>query len=283
LKPGRFIDGSALTVWYSVPSVARFMKRMGDLAPARYPRLRLVKLVGEPFTVSLAQQFAAAAPNAAIVNAYGPTEATVTQLDHWFTDRDVTAGWQADVLPIGTAYGSAKLRVVDGNLVAVEPGVEGELLIGGPQVTGGYWLDPERTARSFVVPPGEAEVFYRTGDLVRRPANADRPFEFLGRIDHQIKISGHRVELGEIEAALRAASGCEDVVAMGWPMDMNIASEIVAFIAGDVDGEDIRATLKERLPYYMIPSAIHVRTSLPLNVNGKVDRQTLTAELETAA
>ena len=106
--------------------------------------------------------------------------------------------------------------VTDASLHEVEAGGEGELLLTGPQVTLGYWRDPERTQAAFVVPPAMTKTYYRTGDMVRRPLGSE-PMTYVGRADHQIKVNGHRVELGEIEHALREASGIDAVIAIGWP------------------------------------------------------------------
>src|SRR5204863_7183712 len=86
----------------------------------------------------------------------------------------------------------------------------------GPQMSLGYWKDADKTGAAFVIPPGKSDVFYRTGDLVRRPVG-DAPLTHLGRVDSQVKVSGHRVELGEIEAVIREATGCDGVIAVGWP------------------------------------------------------------------
>src|SRR6266702_2614884 len=141
------------------------------------------------------------------------------------------------------------------------------------------WQDRNKPAAAFVVPMGLNKVYYRTGDRVRRPVG-DQPLIYLGRLDHQIKIHGHRVELGEVEAALREA-GIDAAVALAWPMTSSGAEGIVAFL-GDrsADVEAIRERLKRRLPGYMVPSEFHVLNALPLNSNGKVDRKSLLKMLE---
>jgi acyl-CoA synthetase (AMP-forming)/AMP-acid ligase II len=162
----------------------------------------------------------------------------------------------------------------------VPAGADGELLIAGPQVALGYWQDPERTAAAFVVPPGHTERHYRTGDRVRRPASGDA-LCFLGRTDSQIKVLGRRVELGEVEAAVREASGVDAVVALGWPLTATGAGGIVAFV-GDVavDTDGVLATVRRRLPDYMVPRRIHLLNEIPLNANGKMDRSALRRMLE---
>lgn len=283
LNPGKFVQRERLTIWFSVPSLALFMKRLGALKPDRYPTLRWALFCGEPLPVSIAEAWGEAAPNAEVENLYGPTELTIAcTLYRWEAARSREES-HAGVVPIGAPYPGMQAIVVDENLEEVEPGAEGELLLAGPQVTLGYWQDPERTAAAFVVPPGRSETHYRTGDLVRRPA-ADEPLTYVGRIDNQVKVNGHRVELGEIEHALREASGVDAVVAIGWPRTEAGAAGVVAFVGGRIEDPDaVRRALAQTLPEYMVPRQIHALDQLPLNPNGKFDRGALTRMLEEAA
>jgi acyl-CoA synthetase (AMP-forming)/AMP-acid ligase II len=179
------------------------------------------------------------------------------------------------LVPIGEPYPEMRVLVVDGDLREVEPGDPGELLLCGSQVTPGYWNDPAKTAAAFVRPPGHDAIHYRTGDLVRRP-HGSAPVTYLGRVDHQIKINGYRVELGEVEETLRRASGLDEVVAIGWPRTASGASAITAFVgAPSIDAGTVRAQMAEQLPDYMVPREIVALESLPLNANGKYDRNAL--------
>ena len=150
----------------------------------------------------------------------------------------------------------------------------------GPQVALGYWKDPLKTSQMFVKPPGRDAICYRTGDLVRRPVGSG-PLLYLGRIDHQIKIHGWRVELGEIEAVLREAAGVDRAVAVGWPITASGADGIVAFLeTSKADVDAVLLAVRARLPKYMVPSEIRLIAELPLNSNGKVDRKALMKLLE---
>jgi acyl-coenzyme A synthetase/AMP-(fatty) acid ligase len=170
--------------------------------------------------------------------------------------------------------------VADDDLHEVPPGSDGELLMTGPQLSLGYWLDKEKTARAFVVPPGKDRVYYRTGDRVRSPLSG-HPMVYLGRMDNQIKILGHRVELGEIEAALRQASGVDGVVALGWPLTPSGADGIEAFLQTDtIDAKALLDAVKCRLPVYMVPRAVHALPRFPLNANGKFDRKAILSLLQ---
>ncbi len=170
--------------------------------------------------------------------------------------------------------------VTDHNLNEVAPGEEGELLMNGPQMSPGYWRDPEKTAAAFVVPPGKSDVYYRTGDRVRRPTE-NRPLTHLGRTDFQIKVLGHRVELGEIEAVVRKVAGLDGVIAVGWPVTVSGAGGIEVFIEGEVKEKDaLRGAVGAALPEYMVPKRFHCMNRLPRNVNNKFDRKAMLKLLE---
>jgi amino acid adenylation domain-containing protein len=280
MSPGRFARESELTVWFSVPSTAVFMRKLGMLKPSSYPRLRLSLFCGEPLPAEIARAWAAAALNSVIENLYGPTELTIAcTLYRWDPERspdECTLG----IVPIGSQFPRMRCLVVDEDLREVRAGEDGELLVAGPQVTLGYWKDPERTAASFVVPPDQSETYYRTGDRVRRPPGRG-PITYRGRMDHQIKVLGHRVELGEVEAAIRDTAGADAVVAVGWPLTATGAGGIVAFIGElDVDVESVLREVRRTLPSYMVPRDLRLLSELPLNPNGKFDRKALVAILE---
>ncbi len=284
IRPGGFIREQGLTIWAAVPSTAVFMRRFGMLEPDQYPSLRWILCAGEPLPLELAQAYVAAAPNATVENLYGPTELTIECIYHRF-DAQLSPGLaEHGTVPIGRPLPNMIPLVADADLREVPPGEKGELLMTGPQVTLGYWRDEKRTATSFVVPPGRDERFYRTGDLVRRPATADEPIRYLGRIDDQIKVRGVRIELGEIEAALRQATGVDAVAAVGWPRTLSGANGIVAFV-GDPNADPKAAIrdLQGRLPGQVVPRRIELLTELPLNPSGKVDRAALLARLEREA
>ena len=284
IKPGRFIRDSRLTLWYSAPSLAILMKRFGMLKPDSYPTLRYSLFAGEALPAEMVRAWEQAAPGSVIENQYGPTEVSIVCVLYRWDPETSPAECEQGVVPIGHAVEGLGLLVADPDLGEVEPGGEGELLVRGPQVTPGYWEDPGKTAAAFVVPPGRDEVHYRTGDRVRRPATEGAPVTYLGRLDHQIKVRGVRIELGEVEAVLREESGVDSVVAVGWPRRVGGADGIEAFIGEEaLDAEQIRARIEARLPGQMVPRHIHLLPELPLNANGKFDRPALLARLETEA
>lgn len=283
VNPNKYIIDRELTVIDIVPSTGHALSRTNGWRPGRFPGLRLGRFGGEALSAELAAKLAAAAPNAVIENVYGPTECTVDAAYYRWKGEASMAESRHGVVPIGVAGPQVTLLIVDDDLNPLPFGEEGELLIAGEQVTPGYWRDPQRTASVFIHLPGREGVYYRTGDLVRQDG-ADAPIVFLGRLDHQIKISGVRIELGEIEQALREAAGTDEAVAVGWPRTPSGAGGIVGFVARlDVDVDAVRDQLKRVLPAVMVPRELHLLERFPLNANGKVDRKALVESLERKA
>jgi amino acid adenylation domain-containing protein len=275
INPAAFIRESELTVWFSVPSIALMMKQLGSLKPNVFPRLRWSLFCGEPLPTEIAQLWASAAPNSLVENLYGPTEVTIACTAYRWDPAASPRECERDLAPIGWPLPGMATLVADDHLRELAPGEEGELLMSGPQVALGYWQDAERTAAAFVIPPGKNALYYRTGDRVRRPGG-DGPLTFLGRVDHQIKVHGHRVELGEIEALIRREARVDAAVAIGWPLTPSGAAGIEAFIAdSSLDTDRVHRALKALLPIYAVPRAIHCIQRWPLNSNGKIDRKML--------
>ena len=215
-------------------------------------------------------------PGLTLIDGYGPTEGTTFTCCHRLT----TPPRVGESVPIGRPIGNSRAYVLDEHLSLVPVGVEGELYAGGEGLARGYVNRPDLTAERFVPDPfGPAgERLYRTGDRVRR--RADGTLEFVGRVDHQIKLRGFRIELGEIEAALVALPGVREAIVLahesrsaGGPNDR----KLVAYVVGDVDVAELRRSLRERLPDYMVPAAFVMLASFPLTANGKVDRKSLPA------
>jgi amino acid adenylation domain-containing protein len=280
MNPSRFIRDMGLTIWFSVPSTVAFMKQLKLLKPASYPSLRLSLFCGEPLPVALATAWLAAAPNTNVENLYGPTEVTIAcTLYRWDSQHSLNET-ELGIVPIGRPFPEMNALVVDETLAEVSPGEKGELLMNGPQVSLGYWKDTEKTASAFVVPPGQETIFYRTGDCVRRPAG-NGPLIHLGRLDFQIKVLGHRVELGEIEAVVREASGLDGVIAVGWPLTSSGCEGVEVFIEGELaDVRRVRDAIASRLPDYMVPKRFNCMSRLPRNVNDKFDRRAMLRMLE---
>ena len=280
MSPGKFIREHELTVWFSVPSTAMFMNKLGMLRAGRYPALRLSLFCGEPLPVSSATAWLQAAPNSILENLYGPTELTISCTVYQWDQARSPGESELGIVPIGYPHPGMNVLVADQNLNEVAPGEEGELLMNGPQMSPGYWQDPQKTAAAFIIPLGKSEIYYRTGDRVRRPIG-NRPLTHLGRTDFQVKVLGHRVELGEIEAVVRNISGIDGVIAVGWPVNKSGCEGIEVFVEGSpVDQGDLRNKIGLRVPEYMVPNKFHFLDQLPRNVNGKYDRKEMTNLLE---
>lgn len=280
INPSKFIQDSRLTVWFSVPSVGILMKRLGVMKPGQYPTLRWSLFCGEPLPVEIAEAWAQAAPNSVVENLYGPTELTIACAVYRWNPRSSPPECERGLVPIGYPHPGMEALLIDENGREVAAGQQGELLMTGPQVSLGYWRDPEKTRAAFLVPPGKKQIYYRTGDRVRQ-ATGDGPMVYLGRVDHQIKVQGHRVELGEVEALLKKEAGVEVAVAVGWPLTTSGSRAIEAFlVCPQADPEGLRERLKTKLPIYAVPQRIHVIDRWPLNANGKIDRKELLKYLE---
>jgi amino acid adenylation domain-containing protein len=277
LKPSDFIRESALTVWFSVPSVAMFLQRLGALKSDAFPELRLSLFCGEALPAELAAAWTKAAPNSVLENLYGPTEATVACTAYRW-DRSSTPE-PSGLVPIGTPFGETITRVVDESFREIPQGEIGQLLLSGPQVVKGYYGDKEATERSFIQIENVGDA-YLTGDRVVQ-SGPDGVLNYVGRLDNQVKILGHRVELEEVEAILRSECSAE-AIAVGWPRTASGAAGIVAFIAdSSVDVAVVLKRVAVRLPHYMVPREVRLVEHFPLNANGKRDRNALVAMLES--
>lgn len=281
LAPTKFINRNELTIWFSVPSLPAQMIRRNTLTAASMPSLRWSLFCGEPLPVRTAQLWQEAARNSVVENQYGPTELTIACFVHRWDPESSPAICQNDVVPIGQPYPGLGAMLVDENLNPVPDGEPGELCVTGAQTSPGYWRDPVKTAERFVDLPisaHEKRRFYRTGDRVVRLENGE--YIFLGRADYQIKVLGHRVELGEVEAALRQNASVEHAVAVGWPLNQLSADAVLAFVSGNSLQEEILlGRAKETLPPYAVPQKLFLVDRMPLNANGKIDRRALQERL----
>lgn len=278
------IDEAAITTIHFVPPMLSAFLDAVSTAGCR--PLKRVICSGEALSPALQQRFFERLPDTELHNLYGPTEAAI----------DVTA-WQcgpethAAGVPIGRPIDNIRIHLLDGDLRPVPPGIPGELYIGGIGLARGYLGNPALTAGAFVpdpmIPdPSETErstaapLLYRSGDLARW--HADGTLEYLGRRDHQVKLRGVRIELGEIESALHEHPDVGEARVL--LREDNGTPQLVAYLVASagqsdhldaVSDTDWHEFLESRLPSVMIPAAFVVIDALPLNVNGKVDRQRL--------
>jgi len=220
----------------------------------------------------LAADWQKAAPSSSLINYYGPTEITINITDYVFkpgvTDKSLN-----NVIALGAVFDSHLYKIVDVNLKQLLVNETGELIISGPQVSAGYINNPLKNKESFVELDGK--VWYRTGDLVK--IDSEGSIFYVGRIDHQVKIRGYRVEMAEIEYVVKKISKAENAVAIPFPINNNIAEGIICFLETKklIDIALVLSKAGNLLPDYMIPKEIIVLASLPININGKVDRNAL--------
>jgi amino acid adenylation domain-containing protein len=271
--PATYMTREGITQWFSVPTLAGTLYRTGALTPGAFPDLRCALFCGEALPSDLARAWQAATPQARVENWYGPTEATIACLRH-----DLKDGAGNGVVPIGTAFAGMTALVIGEDGRDLPPGEIGTLHLGGAQVAQGYLNDPERSARSFVSLPGRTGRFYDTGDLVSRHQEGLR---FHGRSDFQAKIRGYRVELGEIETALREQYPGDNVIALTWPPSEPNATHVIAVVETDTAQPVLdRAALRDTLPDYMVPSSVFGLSAFPTNASGKIDRPAIARAIQ---
>jgi amino acid adenylation domain-containing protein/non-ribosomal peptide synthase protein (TIGR01720 family) len=238
------------------------------------PRKRLV-LGGEACSWGLVEKVFSLAPACVVLNHYGPTEATVGAIAH--TLNSEKSERRAATVPLGRPLANVQSYILDQQLRSVPSGVPGELHLGGAGLARGYINRPEATAEKFIPNPfsDNGERLYKTGDLARYLN--DGRIEFLGRVDHQVKIRGHRIEPREIELALLGHEDVAECVVIAREEQAG-HKQMAAYIVTrnrTTNASELRAFLNGRLPEYMSPSAFVFLNRLPLTANGKIDRDAL--------
>ena len=264
LAPALAIGELGLTVWVSVPSVIDLMRRARHIRPAHLASLRQMFFCGEALLPAHLECLFDARPDIAIINAYGPTEATVS-----CTENQLDATNHAQACDATVAIGEA----IPGMRIALmsegRPAEAGEIVIFGPQLAAGYWRDPIQTQAVF---RGEgAERGYYTGDWAER--RGEQLF-YRHRIDRQVKVRGHRLELGEVDAALREIGVLAACTVL-------IDGAVTSFVEspGKIDPHALQRAVAERLPRYAVPSAIHPVVALPRGLNDKIETRALIERL----
>ena len=259
-------DFHALLVSERVNVLTQTPSAVAALSPQGLDSVALL-LGGEACAAEVVDRWA---PGRVMINAYGPTEATV----YASMSAPLTAG--SGAAPIGAPVSTAALFVLDEWLRPVPAGVVGELYVAGRGVGVGYLRRAGLTASRFVACPfgGPGTRMYRTGDLVRW--GPDGQLRYLGRADDQVKIRGYRIELGEIQAALAGLDGVEQAVVIARE-DRPGDKRLVGYVTGTADPAEARTELAERLPAYMVPAAVVALDALPLTVNNKLDTRALPA------
>ena len=261
------IDRHSVTHLQCTPSMARLLT-LDERARTALSKLQQILIGGEALPGALVKEIGELT-SAPIENMYGPTETTI-----WSSTQKAEPS--EGITPIGTPIANTQLYVLDGHMQPVPIGVPGELFIGGDGVTRGYLYRDELTRERFPRDPfrGADARMYRTGDLVRW--RGDGALDFIGRVDHQVKLRGYRIELGEIESRLNELGSVREAVVIARE-DAPGDKRLVAYLTthGEVDEAALRAHLSDSLPEYMVPSHFVVLDAFPLTPNAKVDRKRL--------
>ena len=265
-----------------VPSVFHQLVRHLRAHPEARPgfgKLRRILIGGEAIAADPVYEFREMIPHVAITNSYGPTETSIGVIFH-----EVPAKY-TNPIPIGRPISNVRAVILDRHLDLVPSGLAGELCLGGACVGLGYFEDPESTARAFVANPFPelgCPTLYRTGDLAR--FREDGVIEYLGRLDHQVKIRGIRIEPEEIEACLAQHPEVRQAAVL-LQEDQAGNKRLVAYLVAEQpdaipDAVGVRSFLGEKLPSYMVPSAFVMLDALPLSRSGKIDRKAISGGIE---
>ena len=275
-QPTKLMDflcdrGATMLIW--AVSALCFVTTMNALDYRKPETLRAILFSGEVMPIKHLHKLQKHLPDVMYVNLYGPTEITCN-CTYYIVDRAFEVG---ETLPIGVPFPNERILLLREDNTPAAPGEVGELCVSGTAVAMGYYKDPERTAAAFTqnpLNPAFLETIYRTGDLVRLAENGE--MVYVSRKDFQIKHMGHRIELGEIETALCAVEGVERACCLY----LHDKGKILCYTCGPAQKAQIVEALHVTLPAYMIPNLFRTIDAMPLNKNGKIDRNALMALYE---
>ncbi len=267
---------NGVTIWNTVPSLmqllAEYLERHHDCTRLG---LRFAMLSGDWIPLSLPPRLKAVLPDTELYSLGGATEASIWS--NYYHVQEVSPEWKS--IPYGKPLPRQSFFILNSEGQECPDWVPGQLYIGGHGLASGYLHEPGKTAEHFVLHPATGEELYATGDMGR--FMADGNMEFLGRIDHQVKINGYRVELGEIESALLKHPEIRQA-AVRTVGDEHALKGTEAFIScaegASLSSQQVMQWLAQRIPQYVMPGAVYIRDNLPLNSSGKIDRKLLQAD-----
>ena len=272
INPVKFINDYSITNILMVPSSIAFMKKMRVLKDNSLMSVKYLSFCGETLPFDNAILMAKAAPNAKLENLYGPTEATIACTYFEFDKNTEELIEYSGSMPIGNAYDGMNVELFDNNLNKIIDNSIGQIVLSGKQLTTGYVNNKEQTKEKFIMI--DNKLHYITGDLGRVINNK---LVFLGRNDSQVQIKGYRVEIFEIEHALSKINGIISNAVIPTPVGAATYENTTAFITcnTNIDLIKIKEELSKKLPNYMVPNNIIILDNMPLNSNGKIDRNQL--------
>ena len=269
LLPNDYVKRNEITFWSSVPSIIKLMDNCGRLQEKQFPSIRHSIFSGEALLKKMADKWMKSANNTKIYNFYGPTETTITIANHFYDSEADTS--DDGSVPIGKVHSDHEYRILDED---GKQSAQGELYVAGKQVSDGYINNPEQTQSSFVQLGDKELRWYKTGDLVTE--NEKSELSYLGRVDDQVKINGQRIELNEINSVIKEIAKTDDVYSVvkeSGNSNLYIYSFVLTKETFEKAG--ILQHCKNCLPSYMVPKDILAISSIPLNVNGKLDKKKL--------
>lgn len=266
------LEDHQLTFGAMAPSMIRYLRPYFD--EINIPSFRYCILTAEASPLELVKEWSKCIPNAVIYDFYGPTEATI-YCTYYLLPANGDEKQLNGMLSIGKAMNGLTAIIKDDNNNILGTDEKGELCIAGPQLTPGYWQNPEKNSEAFIELEynGTLQRFYKTGDLCYFDEQGD--ILYSGRLDYQVKIQGYRIELGEIEHHTREFLTGQNAVAIAFE-NKTTNTEIALFVEGELQSmSGLKAYLLSKMPLYMIPTKILVEQVFPLNINGKIDRNIL--------
>ena len=288
--PHKYLLDNAITVLHASPSMISYMHRIRVVDRIKLPSLRMCIMIGEALWFHQLRQLHKMAPSARLINTYGPTEATVAVSGYEVLPADLEDdSLEYTIVPLGRAFTGVELLAVDEHLAPVAAGAAGELLIGGDQVTAGYWHNEAKNSNAFIERNGSR--WYRTGDIVRASTGTAVSdclhgssgegftcWNYIGRNDDMVKVGSYRISLYEVDEKLAMLTEHAVVtVSCNETYDGLDVTAMAALIEGgsDKDIESIKDRMAQVLPDYMRPKFMLCVPEFPLNTNGKVDRRAL--------
>ena len=274
----QLLEDHKLTTIGVVPSFLLYLRPYFD--EIDLPDLKNCMMGGEALHEDLAKEWSKCIPNAKIFNAYGVTEDTI-MCTYYVFNRNGNNKSHNGILAIGKSMAQSLIVIIDENKNILPPGEKGELCLGGPQLTPGYWNDEEKNRKAFtyIDYKGELTRFYKTGDLCFMDEDGD--IFYLGRIDFQAKIQGFRVELSEVEFHAQKILEKTNVAAVAFQTNIGSTELGLVIESEKFDTKELLKQMKIKVEGYMIPSQIRFVDEFPLNINGKIDRKKLVKLFES--